>query len=177
VEHLDPLALSAGMVVGMAQAMGFRQEQGLDMHFMALAKQANKPVSGLETVDAQLAVLDSQPYSEQARSLGEWLDNPQKAAGELNQLHIEWRAGNVAGLDTRMREKMAEETPQSYRLLIVNRNNDWLPQIAKKLDDAKTGNTLIVVGAAHLIGSDGLVEKLQAKGYKVERICSACKTN
>jgi uncharacterized protein YbaP (TraB family) len=72
---------------------------------------------------------------------------------------------------------MAKETPESYRLMIVNRNNDWLPQIAQKLDGAKSGNTLIVVGAAHLIGPDGLVEKLKAKGYKVERICSACKAN
>jgi len=32
-----------------------------------------------------------------------------------------------------------------------------------------------VVGTLHLLGSDGVVEKLKAKGYKVERVCSACK--
>jgi uncharacterized protein YbaP (TraB family) len=32
-----------------------------------------------------------------------------------------------------------------------------------------------VVGSLHLLGGDGVVEKLRAKGYEVERICSACK--
>jgi len=33
----------------------------------------------------------------------------------------------------------------------------------------------VVVGALHLLGDDGVVEKLRARGYQVERICSACK--
>jgi uncharacterized protein YbaP (TraB family) len=32
----------------------------------------------------------------------------------------------------------------------------------------------VVVGSLHLLGSDGLVEKLKAKGYKVERVCDGC---
>ena len=35
-------------------------------------------------------------------------------------------------------------------------------------------DTLVVVGTLHLLGSDGVVEKLRAKGYTVERICAAC---
>ena len=40
---------------------------------------------------------------------------------------------------------------------------------------AGQGGTLVVVGTLHLLGSDGVVEKLRAKGYKVERVCTACK--
>ena len=40
----------------------------------------------------------------------------------------------------------------------------------QQIDDA-----LVVVGALHLLGDDGVVEKLRARGYQVERICSACK--
>ncbi|WP_410724407.1 TraB/GumN family protein [Burkholderia sp. SIMBA_024] len=32
------------------------------------------------------------------------------------------------------------------------------------------GTTLAVVGSLHLLGADGVVEKLRAKGYKVERV-------
>ena len=35
-------------------------------------------------------------------------------------------------------------------------------------------DTLAVVGTLHLLGGDGVVEKLRAKGYKVERVCSVC---
>ena len=36
------------------------------------------------------------------------------------------------------------------------------------------GRRVVVVGALHLLGEDGVVEKLRAAGYEVERICSAC---
>ena len=54
------------------------------------------------------------------------------------------------------------------------RNDAWVPRIQKRLTDAGTDDTLVVVGALHLLGPDGVVEKLRAKGYKVERVCSAC---
>jgi uncharacterized protein YbaP (TraB family) len=145
------------------------------MYFMDLAKQTGKPAAGLETIDAQLAAMHLQPYSEQAHDLDELLDDPQKALTKLLQLHADWRSGKGTEIDRLMREDMAQKTPESYRLMIVNRNNDWIPQIARRLDGVKAGNTLVVVGAGHLLGPDGLVEKLRAKGYKVERICSACK--
>jgi uncharacterized protein YbaP (TraB family) len=43
------------------------------------------------------------------------------------------------------------------------------------LDGMGKDDTLVVVGALHLLGSDGVVEKLRAKGYRVERICNACR--
>jgi hypothetical protein len=49
-----------------------------------------------------------------------------------------------------------------------------VPKIEQRLTAPGRDDTLVVVGALHLLGSDGVVEKLRAKGYKVERICSAC---
>lgn len=174
VEATEPWAISLSMMMGMAQAAGFRQEQGMDMHFMGRAKTAGKPVSGLETFQSQIAAMDSVPYPEQAYSLGEFLDNPQKTMGELTKLHAAWKAADLAVLDGEMRAEMAKETPESYRLLNVARNDAWVPKIAQKLDGSKSDDTLVVVGALHLLGKDGVVEKLRAKGYTVERICSAC---
>ena len=174
VETTEPWAISLSMMMGMAQAAGFRQEQGMDMHFMGRAKAAGKPVSGLETFESQIAVMDSVPHAEQAFSLGKFLDNPQKTMGDLTRLHDAWKAGDLATLDGEMRAEMAKETPETYRLLNTVRNDAWVPKIAQKLDGSKSDDTLVVVGALHLLGKDGVVEKLRAKGYKVERICSDC---
>nr|QMS48135.1 FIG01210620: hypothetical protein [uncultured bacterium] len=38
------------------------------------------------------------------------------------------------------------------------------------LDDEAEDDTLVVVGALHLLGDDGVVALLRAKGYKVERL-------
>ena len=121
-----------------------------------------------------MQAMDAVPYAEQAQGLDEFLVDPKKAVQELQDMHAWWRSGDVERLDTGMRADMAAKSPQSYKLLDVDRNNAWLPQIEKRLTGSTSNDTLVVVGALHLLGSDGLVEKLKAKGYKVERVCDAC---
>lgn len=173
VDGSEPWAVNLGLLLGVSQAMGFRQEQGLDRHFMARAAEAGKPVAGLEGIDAQLAALDGVPHAEQVAGLDEFLTDPAKAMAEFRALHETWRAGDAATLDSRFRQEMARETPVSYRLVNVDRNNAWVPLLEARLATPE-GDTLAVVGALHLLGDDGVVEKLRAKGYAVERICSAC---
>lgn len=174
LEHSEPWAVSLGLVLGITQAMGFRPELGLDRKLMARAGEAGKPATGLETVEDQMKAMDSVPYAEQAQGMDEFLTDPQKAIREMTNMHAWWRAGDVAKLDSGMRAEMARKTPESYRLLDVERNRAWMPQVEKRLTESKRDNTLVVVGALHLLGSDGLVEQLKAKGYKVERVCDSC---
>ena len=174
MEGSEPWAVSLGLLMGVTQAMGFRPDLGLDRHLMERAAKAGKPTSGLETVDDQFRAMDSVPHAEQAKGLDEFLEDPRKLVQQMDQLHAWWRAGDVARLDAEMRAEMASETPATYRLLNVDRNKAWLPQVEKRLTGSTKDDTLVVVGALHLLGADGLVERLRAKGYAVERVCDAC---
>lgn len=174
LEQSEPWAVSLGLLIGVSQAMGFRPDLGLDRHLMERAAKAGKPATGLETVDDQMKAMDAVPYPEQAQGLDEFLQDPKKAIEQLQDMHAWWRAGDVDRLDKDMRADMATKTPQSYKLLDVDRNDAWLPQIEKRLTGSKSDDALVVVGTLHLLGADGLVEKLKAKGYKVERVCEAC---
>lgn len=177
LEHSEPWAVSLGLVLGVTRAMGFSPELGLDRTLMARASDAGKPAAGLETVEDQMRAMDAVPYAEQAQGMDEFLSDPQKAIRQMGDMHAWWRAGDVAKLDSGMRAEMAQKTPESYRLLDVERNRAWLPQVEKRLSESKQDNTLVVVGSLHLLGSDGLVEQLKAKGYTVERICDSCRTD
>ena len=177
MEQSEPWAVSLGLVMGITQAMGFKPELGLDRNLMERAAKAGKPATGLESVDDQIKAMDSVPYSEQADGLDEFLSDPKKAIRQMQDMHAWWRAGDIVNLDEQLRGEMARKTPQSYKLLDVDRNNAWLPQIEKRLTGSKSDDTLVVVGSLHLLGSDGLVEKLRAKGYKVERVCDACEAS
>ncbi|MGV8923384.1 MAG: TraB/GumN family protein [Thermomonas sp.] len=174
MEQSEPWAVSLGLIMGVTQAMGFKAELGLDRNLMERAAKAGKPTAGLETVDAQLRALDSVPYGEQATGLDEFLDDPMKATEQMKDMHAWWLAGDTAKLDSEMRVEMATKTPVSYKLLNADRNNAWLPQVEKRLTGSIKDDTLVVVGSLHLLGQDGLVEKLRTKGYKVERICDTC---
>jgi len=173
VDGYEPWFVNLSLLIGVSQSLGFSPDKGLDQHLMQQAAATNKPTGGLETMDLQLQVLDASPMPEQISSLREFLDRPQDMPGLLTDLHQAWRDGDVARLDRLTREEMREKTPQTYRMVNVERNDAWVPQISKMLD-AKKGDTMVVVGALHLLGEDGVVEKLRGKGYKVERVCSAC---
>lgn len=174
VEPFEPWAVSLSLSLGVMQALGFRSDMGLDRRMAERATEAGKPVHGLETVEAGFAALDGVPMAEQLRDLDEFLDNPLKIGRRLQDLHDWWRSGDVAALEAEMQAEMVAKTPETYRLLVVERNRNWMPQLVRRLADEHKDNTLVVVGAMHLLGSDGLVEQLRAKGYKVERVCDGC---
>ena len=61
-----------------------------------------------------------------------------------------------------------KEFPELYQRLIVERNRAWLPKIESFL--SQNENYLVVVGAGHLAGKNGLIEMLKAKSYTVEQL-------
>jgi uncharacterized protein YbaP (TraB family) len=170
----EPWFVNLSLMLGISQQMGFSPQQGLDTYLMQRAAAQGKATGGLETIQTQLGVLDSTPMTEQVISLKEFLDKPTEMPGMLSDLHQAWRDGDIARLDTLTREEMRSKTPETYRIVNTERNDAWVPQIRQMLDGQKKGDTLVVVGALHLLGEDGVIEKLRAKGYTVERVCSAC---
>lgn len=173
-DRFEPWFVNLTLVTGLSQSLGFRAEDGLDQFLMRRAAMANKPTSGLETIEFQLQTLDATPMQEQIASLQEFVDDPGKMPGSLDDLHRAWRTGNVVRLDALTRGEMLANTPATYRLLNVLRNDAWVPRIRRMLDAPGSDDVLVVVGAMHLIGKDGVVDKLRGKGYRVERVCTAC---
>jgi len=55
-----------------------------------------------------------------------------------------------------------------YQRLLVDRNRNWMPKIEALF--ARPGRAFVVVGAAHLVGADGLISMLRARGYTVEQM-------
>ncbi|MCM2336406.1 MAG: TraB/GumN family protein [Pseudomonas sp.] len=174
VDAYEPWFVNLSLTLGVSQALGFSAEKGLDRHLMTRAAEANKPTGGLETMSVQLGVLDGTPMDEQVAGLKEILDKPQELPTKLGELHAAWRAGDVDTLDRVTRAEMAEKSPVTYRRVNVDRNDAWVPQIRRMLDESASDDTLVVVGALHLLGNDGVVEKLRAQGLSVERVCTAC---
>jgi uncharacterized protein YbaP (TraB family) len=165
----------AGLMISLTEMgkMGLDPKLGLDAHFAQRAKQAGKPTAGLETGTQQIAFLDGMDKTEQLQMLAEALDESEEGRAEMEKLHRQWREGDADGIREGLGAEMQAKYPQLYRRINVERNDAWLPKLEQRLRSAKD-DTLLVVGALHTLGSDGVVEKLAAKGYRVERVCSAC---
>ncbi|HET7655501.1 MAG TPA: TraB/GumN family protein [Luteimonas sp.] len=174
VERFEPWYV--GLLVSTLDmaGLGLDPELGLDRYFGTRATQAGKPTAGLETAEQQIAFLDGMDAGEQLQFLGEALDNSLEGNDELEQLHAAWRAGDADGLWNGLAAEMRQRFPDLYRHINVERNDAWLPMLEQRLQAPGEDDTLVVVGALHLLGEDGLVHKLRERGYNVERICSAC---
>lgn len=148
------------------QKMNFKAELGVDMQLHAKAKAASKPEFGLESTDFQLGLFDSMSPKDQESMLKE-LVAPDSAAKQLKMIRDAWSSGNAAGLDSLMNSGM-KDSPGVFATMITNRNRSWIPKLESLIrgkDDA-----LVIVGAGHLVGKDGVVELLRAKGYTIEQL-------
>jgi uncharacterized protein YbaP (TraB family) len=147
--------------------IGFNPALGLDQHFYDEAKAAGKDVQGLETVEYQISRFDGMTAEQQDRMLAETLKELATETAQVGRLGDAWKAGDVAAIE-RIALADLKSDPVMYQRLLVERNNNWMPKIEALF--ARRGRALVVVGAAHLVGPDGLIAKLRAKGYTVEQL-------
>ncbi len=154
--------------------LGLDPQIGLDMHMIGRAAKASKPATGLEQGSDQIAIFDGMGPEEQRQFLEESLHEADNAQVEIDALHTAWRRGDQAALWNGMAGDLRTTYPELYRRVNVARNDAWVPKLQRMLDAERGKDVLVVVGTLHLLGEDGVVEKLRARGYKVERICSAC---
>jgi uncharacterized protein YbaP (TraB family) len=149
------------------QKAGFAAELGLDRHFYDRAKAAKKEVQGLETLEYQIARFDEMPMDMQDRMLSETLKEMATTKENVEKLAQSWKAGDVAAIEAVVLRDLKTE-PEMYERLLVQRNRNWLPKIEALF--ARSSPAFVVVGAAHLVGTDGLLQLLKAKGYSVTQM-------
>lgn len=146
------------------QKAGLNADLGLDKHYYDRARQVGKPVQGLETIDFQLAQFDGMSMPEQDRLLASTLKEMATTKESVDTLARAWKAGDQDAIERLTLDDMKSE-PAVYRRLLVERNRAWLPKLEAFF--TRSTPTFVIVGAAHLVGSDGVLAQLRAKGYTV----------
>ena len=146
---------------------GFDPALGLDQHFYDQAKESGKAVQGLETVEFQISRFDAMTMEQQDRMLAETLKELATETATVNKLGEAWKSGDLATIEGIALADLKSD-PVMYQRLLVERNRNWMPKIEALF--ARKGRALVVVGAAHLVGPDGLLAMLKAKGYTVEQL-------
>ncbi len=169
VQMFEPWFVALTVTLVEMTAHGLDPSLGLDAHLSKRAGEAGKATQGLETGDQQIAFLAGMHRPEQLQFLREALDTTGEAgAQELDKLHDAWRTGDERLLWNEMAVRMRMEYPALYHRINVARNDAWLPKIEGLFE--QPGDSLVAVGALHLLGEDGVVHKLQQRGFEVERV-------
>jgi uncharacterized protein YbaP (TraB family) len=167
LKRFKPWFLSLTLLGLEWQKAGFEAELGLDQHFFNLAKADGKPVQGLETTMFQISRFDEMSMEEQERMLVETLKELDTQQAEVTKLANAWKAGDIPTVERLVLEDLKSE-PRLYQRLLVERNRTWLPKIEALF--SRRGHAMVIVGAAHLIGSDGLLAMLRSRGYTIQQL-------
>ncbi len=167
VGRLKPWFLTLTLAVAKMQQLGYNPQYGIDKHFFDKARKSNKEVVGLETAEYQISLLDEMASSAQEATLLQTLKELDLFEKEFSQIVQAWSSGDSGLLEKSLLDSF-KEYPEVHAKLVLERNRNWLPKIEGFF--GKGVNTLVIVGAAHLVGHEGVIELLKRKGHKVEQM-------
>ncbi|HWN05653.1 MAG TPA: TraB/GumN family protein, partial [Steroidobacteraceae bacterium] len=158
----------AGLTVSVMalQAHGYDVQHGVEQIIQAEARDAGKESCGLETLDGQLSLLDGLPGALQNEILLQALDEAGEIESLIEPMLDAWRRGDEAGLERSLEDDF-EGYPELADALIYDRNARWADQVSEMLGGDE--DSLVVVGAMHLVGERGLPALLADRGFRVAR--------
>jgi uncharacterized protein YbaP (TraB family) len=136
----------------------------LDKHFHDKATEESKKIVPLETVDFQISLVTDFTKEEGELLMKSTLKDLATLEKDLGDMFKAWETGDADKLNKFLNEAM-QEAPVIFKRLVTDRNRNWLPKI-EELAKGKE-NAIVIVGAGHLVGPEGVVELLKKKGLKV----------
>lgn len=169
IEKQKPWFLAMTLVALESIKLGLDPKLGIDVHFLSRAE-GKKKILELESLDYQINILSGLSEKDQELFLLYTLKDLNIMEQELDKMIQAWTSGDTKAMEFLMTKGVSEDKSLSsiYEKIIYERNR----KMASKIRDfLKTKETyFIVVGAGHLVGSEGIIELLKRDGYRVEQL-------
>jgi len=163
----EPWYAAMTVEIMMLNRIGFNPTLGVEMYMSSKASHDEKRIDGLETAEEQIQFLDGMSLAAQREMLMSTLSESAKLSDMMDELIDDWRHGNIAALESGMLSDL-QEHEELNKALVTDRNSRWVEQIENLLDDDV--DYLIIVGAMHLLGQDGVPTQLKRNGYDVRQL-------
>ena len=165
-ERFKPWLCALTLSVMELQRLGFDLTYGIDMYFHRKAKEDGKVILSLEPPGAQLRLFTTLSKAEQEAFLRQTLEELEVIGSMASDMVKAWEAGDVEALDAIIKLSFKDH-PDMYDRFVVARNKNWISQIDELA--GQEHNVLVIVGAAHLVGRNSVLDLLRKKGYKIDQ--------
>ncbi len=169
ISHLRPWMVALLVTQYNLGREGYDAKYGLDQHYVQ--NPGAHRVEELENAEAQLRMLAIPTGDDPDISIAHVFDYAVRQKEITSRMVDAWSHGEPEKLDALVTELEKEETPgerEQMRHLNDERNPNMAAHVEKCL--ASSDRCFMVVGALHVVGKEGILSLLQAKGYKIEQI-------
>jgi uncharacterized protein YbaP (TraB family) len=147
---------------------GYGGVLGVDRYFLQKAIASGKSILELESVDLQYEMLNNFSDELMASLIKGIIEAFYQPDSSIASMANVWLTGDEAAL-VEVVEAM-KAIPEYYQTTIKDRNIGMIEKIEDYLEDMSKETYFVVVGAAHMVGEDGIVTRLKEKGYTVTRL-------
>ena len=147
---------------------GLNPSEGIDMYFLNKAK--GKRIEQLEDAEWQVKLFAEFPEKVSDAVLSRSIIQAASINEHYAKLASLWSHGDAVKIDELTKSWSAGESAEERafdRRLREERNPHMTQKLEQCLQSSET--CFMVVGAAHVIGSQGIVKQLQAHGYRVQQ--------
>ena len=164
-----PWFLAMTLVALESIKLGLDPNLGIDKYFLSKAE-GKKKMLELESVDEQISLLSGFSDKDQELFLIYTLKDLHIMEQEVNQLTQAWISGDTKSMESLLTKSLSEDKTLSaiFEKLIFERNRRMVSKIEDFL--RTKGTYFVIVGAGHLVGSQGIIELLRGKGYLLEQL-------
>jgi uncharacterized protein YbaP (TraB family) len=162
--RMRPWLLSLTLTALELERSGFDPTHGVDRYVWNRARANGAQRVALETVEDQVDLFSSLEGDDGEAFLLYSLEELETVTEVMDELAGDWRIGRLDRIET-MGEEAHADYPELMQRVTGDRNRKWLPKIVELVEGDQPA--VVVVGALHLLGDDGLVKLLEAEGYTV----------
>lgn len=166
-DAFKPWSVSSTLDYLKAAKSGYDAGIGIDMFFLSQAIKQKLPILELESIEFQLNMLDNFSAELQDEMLAGAIENYYAEESGIDELTEMWKTG-----DEKMLLDVTLEAKDQAELniaMLTDRNLTMVDKIDGYLKKKDGSTYFVVVGAAHMLGEEGIVALLEKKGYKVDR--------
>lgn len=139
--------------------------QYIDMAVQLRAQEMGRQSMGLETLMEQLGFLFDIPIAEQAQELLKTCISIDFIDELESMLYEPYINQDLARIESLYFDPQLGNGEKENDRLVVRRNLNWVDKLVKMMPER---SCLVCVGAAHLIGQQGLLQLFRDRGYTVE---------
>ena len=166
IEHLRPWAVAMMLHSPKNDPFAQGRSPGVEGYLIPIAKHDHKKTAGLVRFKDHIAVFGGMSDTDSEIYLLHSFIHLDAGSLQFNDMAAAWKRGDTDAID-RMDQQDYADAPSIRQRLILDRNRLWLPKIEGYLQSGQTW--MVVAGAAHMSGADGLPAMLRAQGYQVEQ--------
>lgn len=167
VDRFRPWFAASQLSLVALMKAGYNPASGAEATLDAAAKAANKPVSGVESIEMQFGFFNSLSEAAQIQFLTESIEQLENVETAFAPMIDAWAKGDADALATIMNDAM-RSSPELSKMLLADRNARWAEWIQTRL--TKPGVVFMAVGAGHLAGPDSVQTMLKARKIKSKRV-------